>query len=37
MSKEFIEFCKKESVKKKIIVSYTLEKNGLAERKNRSI
>jgi len=37
MSKEFIAFCKKEGIKKEMIVSYTPEHNGLAERKNNSI
>jgi len=37
MSNKFIAFCKKEWVKKETIVPYTLEQNGLAERKNMSI
>ena len=36
ISKEFIDFCKKESIKKETIVPYTLEQNGVVERKNRS-
>lgn len=37
MSNEFINFCKKEGVKKETIVPFTPKQNGLAERKNRSI
>jgi len=36
ISKEFIDFCKKEGIKKETIVPYTLEQNGVVERKNRS-
>lgn len=37
MSNEFIDFYKKEGVKNETIVPYTLEQNGLTERKNMSI
>jgi len=36
-SKEFIDFCKKEGIKKEQIVPDNPEQNGLAERKNKSI
>jgi len=37
ISNEFIDFCKKEGIKKETIVPYTSEQNGVAERKSRSI
>lgn len=36
-SKEFIDFCEKEGIKKETIVPYTPEQNRVAERNNRSI
>src|SRR5699024_7699133 len=37
ISNEFINFCKKEGIKKETIVRYTPEQNGVVERKNMSI
>lgn len=37
MSKEFIEFCKKDGTKKETIVPSTPKHNGLFKRKNMSI
>jgi len=37
ISNEFIDFCKKEGIKKETIVPYNPEQNGVVERKNRSI
>lgn len=37
MSKELMDFFKKEEIKKETIFPYTLEQNGVAERKNKSI
>ena len=36
-SKEFDGFCRQEGLKRQLTVSYTPEKNGVVERKNRSI
>ena len=36
-SNEFIYFCKKEGIKKEMIVPYNPKQNGEDERKNRSI
>ena len=33
----FINFCKKNDIKKELIASYTLHQNGVAERKNGTI
>jgi len=37
ISKEIIDFCKKEGIKKETIVSYTPKQNGMEKRKNKSI
>jgi len=36
-SNEFKDFCRKNDIKRKITTAYTREKNGVAERKNRTI
>ena len=36
-SKEFDEFCRQEGIRRQLMVPYTPEQNGVAERKNRSI
>ena len=36
-SKEFEGFCRQEGIRRQLVVSYTPEQNGVAERKNRSI
>jgi len=36
-SNEFFDFCKKEGIKKKTIVPYCPEQNGVAKRKNKPI
>jgi transposase InsO family protein len=36
-SKEFNDFCKKEGIKRQLLVPYNPQQNGVAERKNRSI
>lgn len=36
-SNEFNEFCREASIKRETIFAYTLEQNGVAERKNRTV
>ena len=36
-SKEFIEFCKTQGIRRKLTTAYTPQQNGVAERKNRTI
>ena len=37
ISNDFIDFCKKECIKKETIVPYNLDQNRVAERKNMSM
>ena len=36
-SKEFNDFCREDGIKRETTTAYTLEENGVAERKNRTI
>ena len=36
-SKEFDEYCRQESIQRQLTIPYTLEQNGVAERKNISV
>ena len=37
LSKEFIDFCDEQGIKRELTTPYTPEQNGLAERKNRTV
>lgn len=37
LSKEFINLCDEEGIKRELTAPYTPEQNGIAERKNRTI
>lgn len=36
-SEEFKEFCKRNGIKRQLTAAYTLQQNGVAERKNRTV
>lgn len=37
ISKDFVRFCDQEGITHEVVTPYTLQKNGVSERKNRSI